>query len=437
MIMIRKILFVLPIIAAIFTTSCKDDEVLKVFSISPQKITFNYKGDSSYLSVYGDKENWEIWIGEQDPAKTWCSFDKEGTVFTKSGQGKTEAMLIFSKANLTREKFTDTLYLRDKGGKYGDIKVALTLSPIDIMFNVKDSVIYVPVNGEVEVKVESNVDSYEIAEQPEEMTSERTEDGFTFNFGENNYFLKTYTVKIVGKWKEGKTKDLIMTFIQDAQYTGVNSGIRWDSTQLVQIKDKQPTIKWDLSTPVSTWEGIETSKVTTSEGTVERVIAVNLQNKSLSGSLPTQFRMLPYLKVLRLDNNSFDGEFIYDYRLLPYLNTLRLDNNQITGTLKDDTFAFWSDMRDFSISGNKFSGVIPKEISNMKKIEKLQLSSNDFTGTLPAEIGNFRQMTIFTVNDNQLTGVVPMSYQNSINWFKWESAKNILPQKNGVTLTLK
>lgn len=436
MIMIRKILFVLPIIATIFATSCKDDEVLKVFSISPQDITFSHKGDSSYLSVYGDQENWEIWIGAQDPTKTWCSFDKAGTVFTKTGKGRTEAMLIYSKPNNTRTKMTDTLYLRDKGGKYGDIKVALTLSPIDIVFNVEDSVIYVPINGAVKVKVDSNVDGFEVAEQPTGMTYERTEDGFNFNFGVNDNYIKTHTVKIIGNWTNGKTKNLIMTFIQDAKYDGVKTGMQWDSTQLVALKNNQPTLNWNLSNPVSTWEGIEVNKVNTSEGVVNRVVAINLSKKSLTGALPTQFSLLPYLKVLRLDNNSFTGEFESNYKFLPYLNTLRLDNNQITGTLTADIFTLWSNMRDFSISGNKFNGTLPKEINIMKDIEKLQLNNNNFTGSLPTEIGNLRFLTIFTVNGNQLTGVVPMSYQNNINWFKWGHETYILPQQNGA-LTLK
>jgi Leucine-rich repeat (LRR) protein len=105
---------------------------------------------------------------------------------------------------------------------------------------------------------------------------------------------------------------------------------------------------------------------------------------------------------------------------------------------------------------NHFTGVIPSEIGNMRRLEYLSLNNNDFRGRVPREIGLLNNMSEFTKHTsipaiwpechswhlmfiivsetldmatNQLTGLVP-SISNMIN------LKNLHLYENGFTGTI-
>lgn len=429
--MIRNFWFLLPLLAAVVITSCKDDDVPLVFSISPQDITFKSDGDTTLVSVYGDKENWKMWIGKQDK-ETWCSFNPEFTQFTMEGKGRTESIKVYSKANPNRFKLKDTLYLEDLSGRYGIIKVKLTLSAVDITFNVvnNDTLRYIPqMGGDIKVKLNTNVEKRAFEKLPSNVTESynSVDSTYTFNFAENAGTNPLVTdIAIVGSWEEpAKTKTINLRFIQD----GVTSR-KTDSLALVKLNSTY-SLGWNTASSMETWKGVDLGPIENSEGIVHRVLGLDLSNKALSGALPVDATAIPYLNALRLNNNQFTGMITDGYYELIHLETLWLGNNQLTGTLNNDKILNWPLLLNLSIVNTSMTGEIPTNLSKLEKLRSLQLSGNLFTGNLPEELGNSKILKVLTVNGNDLSGTIPQSYRKNINWYDWNPEVTILPQRNG------
>ncbi|KAG8390135.1 hypothetical protein BUALT_Bualt01G0052000 [Buddleja alternifolia] len=56
------------------------------------------------------------------------------------------------------------------------------------------------------------------------------------------------------------------------------------------------------------------------------------------------------------------------------------------------------------LRNNSFSGVIPKEIANLKELEVLDLGYNNFRGQLPRQLGDNFSMTILLLDNNEFLG---------------------------------
>ena len=442
--MIKKIAFILPFVAALVLSSCKDkDETKKVFGIYPQELEFESSGDSSIggdsvlFSVYADNnEDWTITIGDQDPSETQASFNTKFTQFFVERKGRLEDIIIYSKPNESRVKHVDSMIVVDKTGIFGTKTVKYTILPIEITFEAEDSVFHLPSEGEFKLNLKSNIDEYKVLKFPEWIKEPnldtdfvRNEDGglggvLTLKITEKNTeFIKIDSLVIVGSWpKEKDELYLKLELIQDPK-----SDI--DSDKAILSK-----LGWS--------DYAEISKVTTSAGDVDRVTALNLQNKNLTGVLSAEIANLSYLRVLRINGNKFTGEFPMYIDKLPLLNTLILNDkdfgNKFTGDISTIAFANMIEMREFMISGLGVTGTISAGFSMMEGLHTLRLDNNNLTGELPASISELDKLKIFTVNGNQLTGKVPASYQSNLNlnWTAWNAKVNILPQQNGVMLEL-
>lgn len=429
--MIRKILFLLPIVASIFATSCKDDDPAQLFSISPQNITFKSEGDSTSLTVYGEGENWKMWIGKQDDNERWCSFNKAFTEFEKSGKGRTEGIKLFSKPNPNRFSLKDTLYIEDLTGRFGIIKVKLTLSAIGIIFETanKDSVFYIPSQAtDYKLKLKSNVDERAFV-LPSNVTAvyDEADTSVTFSFAANNE-VKPLVTNIVatGNWTGEIVKSLTLNlqFIQDGTTSRAT-----DSTTLAALNNLYG-LGWNLTAPMSQWNGVLVNLIESSEGIVNRVTALDLQNKNITATLPADLANLVYLQSLRLNNNKFSGEIPDSYYNLPHLELLWLGDNSLTGTLKNDKIAGWESIKNLSIINTRIGDEIPANLSLLKKLTSLELKGNEFTGNLPVELGKSKILKTFIVSGNYLTLTsIPETYKNNINWYDWNPDKNIFPQR--------
>ncbi|GKC52254.1 receptor-like protein 7 [Tanacetum coccineum] len=59
------------------------------------------------------------------------------------------------------------------------------------------------------------------------------------------------------------------------------------------------------------------------------------------------------------------------------------------------------------ISGNRFSGVIPETIGQLKALYLLNASHNKFTGSIPRSIGHLRHLESLDMASNKITGEIP------------------------------
>ncbi|KAL3685592.1 hypothetical protein R1sor_003614 [Riccia sorocarpa] len=120
---------------------------------------------------------------------------------------------------------------------------------------------------------------------------------------------------------------------------------------------------------LSSWTGdpcfpIPYSWLTCDQETSARVIAINLSNYNLTGTIPASIADLTALTDLWLDNNKITGS-IPDLSKLTKLRTLHLQNNSISGAIPD-TLATLTSLKELWLSNNQLSGPIPAALYNRK-----------------------------------------------------------------------
>ncbi|MFY7758197.1 MAG: leucine-rich repeat domain-containing protein, partial [Flavobacterium stagni] len=121
----------------------------------------------------------------------------------------------------------------------------------------------------------------------------------------------------------------------------------------------QWTNKWDVTKPVANWYGVKVEN--------DKVVAIDLSDNNLSGTLSAKLGDLKNLQSLVLFKNSIEG-------VIP----------ATLGQLKN--------LQVLNLSFNKMSGEIPAEISGAVSLKELTLFMNNLTGTIPASIGKLTQL---------------------------------------------
>jgi Leucine-rich repeat (LRR) protein len=86
---------------------------------------------------------------------------------------------------------------------------------------------------------------------------------------------------------------------------------------------------------------------------------------------------------------------------------LNLNFNKIGDTIPGHLFQNLKNLKFLSVAVNQITGIIPKEISEMNKIENINLSINQISGFIPKEIGDLRSLKILGLSLNQISGVIP------------------------------
>lgn len=173
-----------------------------------------------------------------------------------------------------------------------------------------------------------------------------------------------------------------------------------------------------------------------------RVIALELDNLNLTGSISPHLANLTFLTTLNLSANNFNG-FIpqelgrlakLQYFTLSYnslsgdipvslsncsnLLSISLGNNMLTGALKPE-LGVLSKLQVLSLSENNLSGSIPSELGNLSSLNGLYLFNDGLEGRIPQEMGKLTNLKIFQVGTNRLSGEIPPSVYNisSIQFF--------------------
>lgn len=163
---------------------------------------------------------------------------------------------------------------------------------------------------------------------------------------------------------------------------------------------------WDLEEPVFFWHGVGIS----SKG---RVVALDLGNNNLEGTIPVEIGDLEELRLLRLIGGRLTGGIPSEIGNLINLEALNLSNFNLGGTLPAEIGNLLS-LKDLSITAG-IEGELPAELSNLAQLESLNLFGNEFTGSIPAELGNLTNLNSLSLNFNEFTGSIPSEIGNLIN----------------------
>nr|XP_027084605.1 probable LRR receptor-like serine/threonine-protein kinase At3g47570 isoform X1 [Coffea arabica] len=185
-------------------------------------------------------------------------------------------------------------------------------------------------------------------------------------------------------------------------------GFRNDTDQLALLEFKQQILddphgvlsSWNHSEHHCQWQGI------TCDTQHQRVTALTLAGKSLSGTLSPHIGNLSFMKSIQLGGNLFHGEIPPEIGRLFRLRFLNLSRNTFSGEIPVN-LSHCSQITTISLSRNRLQGKIPAELGNLKKLESLYLSTNYLTGEIPSSIGNLSSLISLYLVFNNLEGFLP------------------------------
>ncbi|CDP20760.1 unnamed protein product [Coffea canephora] len=213
---------------------------------------------------------------------------------------------------------------------------------------------------------------------------------------------------------------------------------------------------WNHSQHHCHWEGV------TCSARHQRVVALTLREKHLSGTISPHVGNLSFMRFIQLPGNQFHGEIPQEFGRLFRLRALNLSINALVGEIPAN-LSYSIELINISLRDNKLEGKIPiDQLSNLKKLENFYLYKNNFTGEIPSSIGNLsslirigfslnnlegnlpvemgllKRLSFFSVAENKLSGIIPASIFNSSAIILFSVAANSfhgnLPTNIGHTL---
>ncbi|KAG2690916.1 hypothetical protein I3760_09G212300 [Carya illinoinensis] len=129
----------------------------------------------------------------------------------------------------------------------------------------------------------------------------------------------------------------------------------------------------------------------------------SLQNLQSLSVIHLAHNYCPTVNMLDLRSNHFHGQFPF---FLPSVVYLDLSKNNFNSSIQKSIENLPNTTNFFSLSSNKFNGIIPVSICNATYFQVLGSSNNSFNGIIP------RCLIEMTLNENQLGGELPKSLAN-------------------------
>ncbi|TVU51134.1 hypothetical protein EJB05_02541, partial [Eragrostis curvula] len=145
--------------------------------------------------------------------------------------------------------------------------------------------------------------------------------------------------------------------------------------------------------------------VNTELNSLSKLKSLNLSsNYNLKGGIPLPKSMLLTLEELVLSGNQFTGHIPKD--LFQYVNLTMLDlsQNNLTGEATKD-FGKLHKLQTLLLSGNNLSGQIPENLTTLQNLSRFAANQNNFIGHIPSGITNHVRM--LDLSYNNLNGTIP------------------------------
>jgi len=117
------------------------------------------------------------------------------------------------------------------------------------------------------------------------------------------------------------------------------------------------------------------------------------------------------VEELLLPGNNLTGILPNEISNLKKLKKIILFNNKLTGTIPN-SIGELNNLVTLDIAFNLLTGSIPPEIGNLKELIWLELFSNQLSGEIPPELGNLESVLRIDLSENKLTGEIPIELSN-------------------------
>ncbi|KAL7613842.1 hypothetical protein Lser_V15G09154 [Lactuca serriola] len=178
------------------------------------------------------------------------------------------------------------------------------------------------------------------------------------------------------------------------------------------------------------------------DGEETKLKLLSLRSNKLQGEIPDELCRLTSIQILDLAHNNLSGTLptcFYNFSIMsgrqgssPIVLYDVPFQDQFLGSallvtkgreFKYSTILYLVTTLD--LSGNKFSGPIPRELMGLVGLRWLNLSGNELTGRIPEEMGEMTLLESLDLSMNQLDGRIPwsMSRLSALNWLNLSSNK--------------
>ncbi|XP_050154678.1 probable LRR receptor-like serine/threonine-protein kinase At3g47570 [Malus sylvestris] len=132
-------------------------------------------------------------------------------------------------------------------------------------------------------------------------------------------------------------------------------------------------------------------------------------------------------------NEPGDMRFVSDLTNATELIWCIFSDNNFGGTLPA-SISNLSKLEILQVGGNKLHGSIPAGIGNLVNLQTLIWGINSFTGSIPIQIGKLTKLGVLYGQDNELTGSIPLSLGNLTKLTELTLQRNKL--RGGIPLSL-
>lgn len=180
-------------------------------------------------------------------------------------------------------------------------------------------------------------------------------------------------------------------------------------------------IPWNFTQPdpnpcTENWQGIHCELVCSGALCAEDIVAIELVQLNMAGTLSSAIGDFPFLLNLTIINNVELTGFIPEaVGRLSSLMRLDLSFNLFLGSIPA-ALGQLTNLTVLNLANNyDINGEMPLELFDLPVLEELLLSNTGIEGTIPSEIGNLKQLQKLDLNTARLTGSIPPSIGNLTN----------------------
>ncbi|KDP44897.1 hypothetical protein JCGZ_01397 [Jatropha curcas] len=125
-----------------------------------------------------------------------------------------------------------------------------------------------------------------------------------------------------------------------------------------------------------------------------------------------------HMTYMRAPNDAYDysvrltwkGLEIELVKIQTLLTTINLSGNNFTGKIPKSVGKL-KGLKQLNMSHNHLTGNIEPSIGNLTNLESLDLSSNNLTGRIPIQLATLTSLAVFSISHNQLEGPIPTGPQ--------------------------
>jgi parallel beta-helix repeat protein/predicted outer membrane repeat protein len=164
--------------------------------------------------------------------------------------------------------------------------------------------------------------------------------------------------------------------------------------------------EWKATHTPCSWHG-----VTCSGG---HVLALQLENNNLTGSIPSELGNLSNLTQLDLGDNELTGKIPSELGNLSNLTLLELGDNSLIDSIPNELGKL-SNLTQLDLGYNSLTSSIPSELGKLSNLTQLDLGYNKLIGLIPSELSNLTYLEKLWLRDNGLCGEIPAGLKNLSN----------------------